>query len=112
MRQGTTKPRRTAATTGVEAHQDKLPDVLGAVTVELLRLDARRTPAPSQGSQHGAYRRRVRLVLVVLVAHLAATLAGLDLLNEVELYAALVGIGVLPSPLPRGPSRSTETGAL
>jgi hypothetical protein len=44
--------------------------------------------------------RFARRVLIVVVAHLLAAAAGLNILEELFVYAALVGIGVLPSRRP------------
>lgn len=108
QKHSTTNPPLSAATTGVRTHHERPSDRRGAATVELLSLDAAEI-APTRVDDHRSPsfggRRFVRRVLILLVVQLMGAV-GLDVLNELYLYAALITIGVLQSPLSiAGPQR-------
>jgi hypothetical protein len=104
------KSGEAAALTYVEPHH-RNPSDAGAATVELLRLDSAsplRRNYPCQGTAASprprlprcwpmcSARRLLQRVLLLVAVQLLGAAAGLDLLNELYVYAALVGIGVLP----------------
>ena len=74
-------------------------DAYGAATVELLRVDARRRvySGVDRRGPWGSARRVVVRVFALTLVQLLASAAGLDLLKLLDVYAALVGIGVLPA---------------
>ena len=76
---------------------------VGRASVDLLRADARGLQAAAgrdhQPAVNGRLGRRIRNVALAVTGLLLAEAAGLNTVETLSVYAALVGIRVLPAPV-------------